>query len=133
MPRHSTNPARLIDSRPYGFSQVVSSPPGTTVHVAGQVPWDSDGNLVATGREAQLRAVLGHVAIAVEAAGGTAQDIQMLRIYMPNLRAEETEVIARVLVDVYGDEDPPASTWIGVEALAQPEFEVEVDAVAIIV
>lgn len=41
-------------------------------------------------------------------------------------------MIARVLVETFGDKNPPASSWIGVEALAQPEYLIEVEALAIV-
>jgi 2-iminobutanoate/2-iminopropanoate deaminase len=133
MPRRTLQPTGLFDSRPWGFSQVSISPPGSIIHVAGQVPWDDEGKVSAQGREAQLRQVLRQVILAVEAAGGTQDDIQMLRLYMPNFQSgTEADLVGGVLVDVFGAENPPSSTWIGVQALAQPEYLVEVDAVAVI-
>ncbi|MDQ0301948.1 RidA family protein [Ancylobacter polymorphus] len=133
MPRRTLQPPQLFDSRPWGFSQVSLSPPGTLVHVAGQVAWDAQGKVSAVGREAQLRQVLRQVILAVEAAGGSADDIQMLRLYMPGFQSgPEAELVGRVLAETFGRENPPASTWIGVDALAQPEYLVEVDAVAVI-
>lgn len=133
MPRRTLQPPQLFDSRPWGFSQVSISPPGALVHVAGQVAWDAQGKVSAVGREAQLRQVLRQVILAVEAAGGTADDIQMLRLYMPGFRSgPEADLVGQVLAEVFGTENPPSSTWVGVDALAQPEYLVEVDAVAVI-
>jgi len=133
MPRRTLQPPQLFDSRPWGFSQVSISPPGTLVHVAGQVAWDAEGKVSAVGREAQLRQVLAQVILAVEAAGGSADDIQMLRLYMPGFQSgPEADLVGQVLAETFGTENPPASTWIGVDALAQPEYLVEVDAVAVI-
>ncbi|MGW1790533.1 hypothetical protein ACWCO0_08740 [Streptomyces tubercidicus] len=44
----------------------------------------------------------------------------------------EADLIGRVLVDTFGSENPPPSSWIGVQALAQPEYLVEVEAMAIV-
>jgi len=41
-------------------------------------------------------------------------------------------MIGRVLVDVFGSDNPPASSWIGVQSLAQPEYLIEVEATAVI-
>ncbi|MCK0206865.1 RidA family protein [Starkeya koreensis] len=133
MPRRTLQPPQLFDSRPWGFSQVSVSPPGAIVHVAGQVAWDAEGRVSAVGREAQLRQVLAQVILAVEAAGGNADDIQMLRLYMPGFEpGTEADLVGRVLVETFGRENPPSSTWLGVQALAQPEYLVEVDAVAVV-
>ncbi|GHI99341.1 RidA family protein [Streptomyces olivaceus] len=133
MPRNAIQPPQLFRSQPWGFSQVTTCPPGTIVNIAGQVPWTADNTVSAHGREAQLRQVLANVITAVEAAGGTADDIQILRLYMPDFQSgTEAEVVASVLRDVFGTDNPPASSWIGVQALAQPEYLVEAEAMAVV-
>lgn len=85
------------------------------------------------GREARLRQALKHVFIALEAVGGTPDDIQILRPYLPDFESgPEADLIGRVLVDSFGTENPPPSSWIGVQALAQPEYLVEVEAMAVV-
>lgn len=133
MPRKTLRPPELFDSRSWGFSQVVVAEAGRIVHLAGQVAWDHEGNCNATTLEGQLRQALANVLIGLEAAGGTQADIQSLRLYIPNLRpGQDADLIARVLTDTFGTADPPASTWIGVQALAQPEYLVEIEAVAVL-
>lgn len=133
MPRHTLQPPELFPSRAWGFSQVVVTEPGRIVTVAGQVAWGADSAVNAEGLEGQFRQTLRQVLLAVEAAGGTADDIQVLRLYIPNFRSgPDADLIARTLVDTFGDTDPPASTWIGVQALAQPEYLIEVEAMAVI-
>ncbi len=71
--------------------------------------------------------------IALREAGGTADDIQALRFYIPNFEpGREADMIAHVLIDVFGSENPAALSWIGVQALAQPEYLIEVEATAIL-
>ncbi|WP_345983724.1 RidA family protein [Streptomyces sp. DSS69] len=133
MPRTTLQPTGLFPSKPWGFSQVSVSAPGKIVSIAGQIPWDADGHVGATDREGQLRQALAHVLVAVEAAGGTSDDIQMLRLYLRDLESgHEADLVASVLTDVFGTVDPPASTWVGVQALAQPEYLVEVEAMAVV-
>lgn len=133
MPRQTLQPPELFASKPRGFSQVALSEAGRTVHIAGQVAWDAEGNTNAQGLEGQFRQTLRQVLIAVKAAGGTSDHIQMLRLYIPNFKSgSDADVIAKVLVDVFGSENPPASSWIGVQALAQPEYLIEVEAMAIV-
>ncbi|SDT08322.1 Enamine deaminase RidA, house cleaning of reactive enamine intermediates, YjgF/YER057c/UK114 family [Paenibacillaceae bacterium GAS479] len=133
MPRQTIQPPGLFSSKPWGFSQVVISEPGRIVNVAGQVAWDATGHMNAEGLEGQLRQTLKQVIIAVEAAGGTLDDIQMLRLYIPNFQSNpDADLIAKVLTETFGTENPPASSWIGVQALAQPEYLVEVEAMAVV-
>ena len=133
MPRRTIQPPELFSSKPWGFSQVVVSPPGQIVHIAGQVAWDADGKPFEGTKEDQFRQALKHVFIAVEAAGGTPDDIQALRFYIVDFKSgSEADMIAKVLVETFGVESPPASSWIGVQALAQPEYLIEVEAFAVI-
>ena len=133
MPRETLQPPELFESKKWGFSQVVVSPPGRIVHIAGQVAWDASERVVADDLEAQFRTALEHVFIAVRAAGGEPDDLQCLRFYIRNFQpGKDAETIARVLVDVFGTDNPPASSWIGVQALAQPEYLIEVEATAIV-
>lgn len=126
-------PPQLFSSRPWGFSQVVISEPGRIVSIAGQVAWDASGRTNAEGLEGQFRQVLKQIFIAVESAGGSSGDIQNLRIYVPDLNpGRDADVLAKVLVETFGTINPPASSWIGVQALAQPEYMVEVEALAVI-
>jgi len=133
LPRQTIQPPELFASKPWGFSRGALSEPGRTVNIAGQVAWDAEGKTNAEGLEGQFRQTLKQVFIAVEAAGGTPDHIQMLRLYIPNFQSRsDADVIAKVLVDVFGSENPPASSWIGVQMLAQPEYLIEVEAVAIV-
>jgi len=133
MPRQTLQPPQLFFSKQWGFSQVVISEPGRIVNIAGQVAWDSKGNQNAEGLEGQFRQTLKQVFIAVEAAGGTPDDIQTLRLYIRNFQpGSDADIIAKVLVDTFGEANPPVSSWIGVQALAQPEYLIEVEAMAIV-
>ncbi|EJR91863.1 hypothetical protein IKE_06345 [Bacillus cereus VD196] len=133
MPRQTIQPPELFSSKPWGFAQVVISEPGRLVTVAGQVAWNATGQMNAEGLEGQFRQTLKQVIIAVEATGGTADDIQILRLYIPNFQSgSDANLIAKILTETFGTENPPASSWIGVQALAQPEYLIEVEAIAVV-
>ena len=57
----------------------------------------------------------------------------MLRLYITHFEScPEADTIAEVLRETYGTENPSASLWIGVMALAQPEYLIEVEATAVV-
>lgn len=133
MSRQSLQPDQLFPSRQWGFSQVVISKPGRIVHISGQVAWNENQQCNAEGLDGQFRQALQHVFIALDAAGGVPDDLQILRLYIPNfVPGRDADVISKVLVDTFGTENPPASSWIGVHSLAQREYSIEVEAVAIL-
>jgi enamine deaminase RidA (YjgF/YER057c/UK114 family) len=123
----------LFESRKYGFSQIVEAMKGRLVCVSGQVAWDEDEQIVGgmdLGRQA--RKACENLRTAMEQAGGTLQDIVMLRIYVVNYREEDGHAIGDVLREFFGTEAPPASTWLGVTSLSRKEFLVEIEAQAVI-
>jgi 2-iminobutanoate/2-iminopropanoate deaminase len=130
MPKKQVNPASLFSSVEHGFSQVVVAGGARTVFISGQTAWDQNKQIVGKTSAEQTRQALHNVKTAVEAAGGTLGDIVALRIYSVRL-AESVKEIGSALRDVFPT-NPPASTWIGVTALASPEFLIEIEATAVL-
>jgi enamine deaminase RidA (YjgF/YER057c/UK114 family) len=124
------NPAEL--PVPRGYSQVVVARGSRTVYVAGQVAADADGKVVAPGDVVgQARQAFVNLRTALEAAGATIADVARVTWYVVGYRAELLPELAAARREVFGDH-APASTLIGVESLATPEYLVEAEAVAVI-
>jgi 2-iminobutanoate/2-iminopropanoate deaminase len=132
MPREYINPNNLFPSLPHGFSQVVIATGKKIVFVSGQTAWDAGKNIVGGDSVLeQARQAFRNLEKAMEAAGGTLKDIVALRIYVVDYQAECGTAVGIVLREFFS-ENPPASTWIGVSALADPEFLVEIEATAVL-
>ena len=132
MPREYINPNNLFPSLPYGFSQVVIVTGRKMVFVSGQTAWDTQKNIVGGDSVLeQARQAFRNLEKAMEAAGGTLKDIVALRIYVVDYQAECGTAVGIVLREFFS-ENPPASTWIGVSALADPEFLIEIEATAVL-
>jgi len=80
----------------------------------------------------QTRQAFRNLEKAMEAAGGTLKDIVALRIYVVDYQAESGTAVGTALREFFSPENPPASTWIGVSALADPEFLIEIEATAVL-
>jgi 2-iminobutanoate/2-iminopropanoate deaminase len=133
MPKHYLNPPSLFPSQQYGFSQIVATRGGTTVYLSGQVAWDAQRQIGDPGDlAAQTRRTLANLETAVQAAGGTRDDVVSLRIYIVGEHIQQGQVISAALREFFHPERLPASTWIGVSALANPDFLIEIEAVAVI-
>jgi enamine deaminase RidA (YjgF/YER057c/UK114 family) len=100
------------------------------VFISGQTAWDANKRIVGRSCDEQARQALHNVKTAVEAAGGTLSDVVSLRIYVVRI-AENVEAVGRALKDVFTTH-PPTSTWIGVSALAVPQFLIEIEATAVL-
>lgn len=129
---NSINPPSLFNSRQFGFSQIVISNPGKLVYISGQVAWDENMNMVGKNNFIkQTEKSLENVITAIEAVGGTTANIVILRIYKVNYQPEDGEIITRVLKEKFGNY-PPASSWINVKGLANPDFMIEIEAQGVI-
>jgi enamine deaminase RidA (YjgF/YER057c/UK114 family) len=133
MPKQHVNPKTLFPSLPYGFSQIVVASGKRTAFISGQTAWDAQKKIVGgTSLLEQARQALRNVQAAVEAAGGTLDDVVALRIYIVNYQTESAAAVGGALRELFSRSDPPASTWIGVSALAVPEFLIEIEATAVL-
>ena len=127
------NPPELFPSLQYGFSQIVTSPAGKLIFLSGQVAWDERQRIVGPGDLGrQTRQALRNVETAVAAAGGQLTDVVSMRIYILGERLAESAVISEALRSFFPQERAPATTWIGVRALARDEFLIEIEATAVI-
>jgi len=128
-----TNPPTLFDASQFGFTQVVSTTGGKTVHISGQVACDENVQLVGPGDlAAQIEKALDNVRRAIEAVGGTIDDIVYTRDFIVNYKPEYFEIINKARNDFFGDRKPPANTLLGVQSLALPELLIEIEATAVI-
>ena len=120
------NPAQLPASP--AFTQVVVARGTRTIYVAGQVAPDArEGDDFAD----QARAVHECVRVALDAAGATPADVAKITTYVVDHRPELIPVISECRTALFG-EHRPASTLVGVAALARPEFKIEVEAIAVV-
>ncbi len=133
MTKESINPSSVFRSLDHGFSQAVVASGKRTLYVAGQTAWDSHKQLIGgSDLEAQARQAFTNLRAVLEAAGGTLADVVSLRIYVVNYRPEQAPAVGVVFRDFFSGEAAPASTWVGVAALADPGFLIEVEATAVL-
>jgi len=133
MAKTFVNPPTLFPSLPHGFSQVVVASGGRTVFVSGQTAWDTQKRVVGgADLPEQARQALRNLRAALEAAGGTLADVVSLRIYIVDYKPGHAQAVGAALKECFPAETPPASTWIGVAALAVPDFLIEIEATAVL-
>jgi 2-iminobutanoate/2-iminopropanoate deaminase len=133
MTRESINPPTLFRSLDHGFSQAVAASGRRTLYVSGQTAWDSERRLIGgADLEQQARQAFTNLRTAVEAAGGTLADVVSVRIYVVDYRPDKAAAVGGVFRSFFTSEVKPASTWVGVAALADAGFLIEVEATAVL-
>lgn len=129
-------PSPLIHHNPPGlhqhpaFSQAVEIAPGARlVFIGGQNGTDASGSIVGDTVAAQTTQALANVQTAVEAAGGSVADIAKWTILVTDDAEIESGFAA---FQAFWDPNiqPPAITVQIVAGLANPDFLVEIEAVA---
>ena len=116
-----------------GYTHVVVTSPGKLAFISGQVARDRQGNLVGKGDlRAQTVQVFENLKAALASAGATFDDVVKINWYIRDYKQENLAAL-RDIRDIYvNKENPPASTLVGVAALAQDDYLIEVEAVAAI-
>lgn len=120
--------------KPPGYSYVVeATAPGRTIYLAGQLGVDMDNKFVGAPGDFSAQCIKAHdnMTLALAAAGAKWSDVVKINNYLvdiePNMAAYR-EIRNRYL----NPKAPPASTTVGVPALARPGGLFEVEAIAFI-
>jgi enamine deaminase RidA (YjgF/YER057c/UK114 family) len=132
MPFELLNPKGL--ERPLGYAHVAKVTGGNIVYVAGQAPFDENGQVVGKGDfVAQFAQVIRNLKTAVEAAGGRPNQYAVLTIYITDLQAylNEKNALGEVYREVFGKYFP-AITLVQVGSLYNPDCMVEISGIAVI-
>jgi enamine deaminase RidA (YjgF/YER057c/UK114 family) len=115
------------------FSHVVIAAGKRTIYTAGQVAIDAQGALVGgDDLAAQTAQAMRNVGLALAAAGADYADIVKITTYVVNYKPEQRIIIGGARRPFFAGNEPPASTLVGVAALALPEWLVEIEAIAVV-
>ena len=115
-------------AKPGTYSHVIKA--GNTVYIAGQTATDAQGNVVGRGDiTAQSVQVFENLKAALASVGGTFADVASITVYITDARYRDPmrEVRTRYLGDKL-----PTSTLLVVAGLADPEYLLEISAIAVV-
>jgi enamine deaminase RidA (YjgF/YER057c/UK114 family) len=132
MPFELLNPKGL--ERPVGYAHVAKVTGGNIVYVAGQAPFDENGQVVGKGDfVAQFAQVIQNLKTAVAAAGGRPDQYAALTIYITHLQAylNNKSALGEVYRKVFGKYFP-AITLVQVGSLYNPDCMIEISGIAVI-
>ncbi len=130
MPIERINPEGL--RRPPIYTPVVRASGGATVYISGQVPVDLEGRIVGAGDfSAQAEQVFENLRIALAAVGGDFSNVVKMTTYIVNYQPALRDALGAVRSAAMGGA-LPASTLVGVQALAMPDYLLEIEAIAVV-
>ena len=127
-----SNPNTL--AKPPGYSYLVEAMgPGRTIYFAGQLGVDTENKFVGEPGDfhAQCVQAFENMTLALKAAGARWRDVVKINNFLVNIEGNMSAF--REVRDLYlNTQAPPASTTIGVPALARPGGLFEIEAVAVL-
>ncbi len=121
-------------SAPKGYSNGIIAPAGgRMIFVAGQIGWDARQNLVGPGFVSQFRQALENVVTVVREAGGTAQEVARLTIYVTDRQEYLSEIgdVGKAYREIMG-KHYPVMALVEVKALLEPGAKVEIEATGVL-
>ncbi|MBI4673099.1 MAG: RidA family protein [Chloroflexi bacterium] len=129
MEREFINPAGI--AKPTGYTHVVAAHGGKLVLISGQIGVDPQGKLQ-EGLRAQTVQVFENLKTALAAVGATFDDLLKVTYFIANYKPEDRATLVEIRAQYFNAQQPPASTLVGVQALAFPGLLIEIEAVAMI-
>lgn len=119
---------------PVGYSHVAKVLSGKLVFIAGQAPFDSNGQVVGRGDfVVQFAQVMRNLKLAIECTGGTPNQFAVLTVYVKDVQAyrENKKALGAAYREVFGRYFP-AITLVEVTNLYHPDCLIEISGVAVI-
>jgi enamine deaminase RidA (YjgF/YER057c/UK114 family) len=127
-----SNPRTL--ATPPGYSYVVEATgPGRTIYFAGQLGLDMENKFVGGPGDfrAQCRQAFENMTLALKSAGASWADVVKINNFLVDITAN-MPAFREVRDTFLNRKAPPASTTIGVPALARPGGLFEIEAIAVV-
>ncbi|WAL59881.1 RidA family protein [Thermocoleostomius sinensis] len=131
MQRTVINPKTVFNSLQYGFSQAVIVPSGRRVVLSGQVGVDAEENTVGTDISTQITVALNNIEAILAEIDADLSYVVVLRIYIVDSAKNDQQKITEALLERF-PVNPPATSWVLVCGLSEPEWLVELEAEAVL-
>lgn len=111
------------------YSQAVRV--GKLVFISGQVGMDENGKVVGPGMAEQLDRSLENLSAILKSQGVDFSRIAKVTIYTTSIAELRSPDVTAVRKKYFGD-NRPASTLVQIQQLANPDFRIEVEAIAVV-
>lgn len=130
MPKQEVRSEKLAEPNGHFAQAVVTEAKGRMLFISGMTARNNEGGITGLGDiKAQTRQVCENVQAAVEAAGGTMDDIVRVDVYVTDMR--HFDAIHEVRREFFTG-TPPASTMVEISKFSRPGYEIEMNAIAVL-
>ncbi len=113
----------------FGFSQAITA--NGLLFTSGQVGWNKNYELTGTGSfKEQVEQSFINVKNVIEHGNSSINNVILIRLYVKDLNEEKRNIIGKQLSRYYPTAYKPATTLIGIQALARADLLIEIEAIA---
>jgi enamine deaminase RidA (YjgF/YER057c/UK114 family) len=116
-------------STPQTYTHIVKA--GTLLFIAGQIGAKADGTIAGPTMAAQLEQVLQNLQLALNSQGATFAHVAKITIFTTSIAEIRAPEAAAIRAKYFGDHKP-ASTLVQIQQLANPDYKVEIEAIAVL-
>lgn len=109
----------------YSEAVVITSADHRTIYVSGQI---GDGPDL----ESQMRSAIGRLKALLDKMDASTGDIVKMNTFIVGYEEAQLDLFRDLRKELLGDEKMPASTLVGVQALARKEWLIEIEAIAVV-
>jgi enamine deaminase RidA (YjgF/YER057c/UK114 family) len=81
---------------------------------------------------AQVEKTFANLQVCLAAAGATFRDVVKSNLFVVGLRPEHVPIIRAVRARYFDQNNPPASTLVGVQGLVGPDWLIEIEVIAVV-
>ncbi|MES2797419.1 MAG: RidA family protein [Bacteroidota bacterium] len=134
MEKHFINPTELPKWE-HAFSQIViiKTDSTQTIYLSGQVAVNQNNEIVGENDlKIQADKAFQNVETALSAVGATTKDVVKINIYVKDYNSAKATIVSEAFRKYFPHKNLPASTWLGVQALALDSLLIEIDVIAVI-
>lgn len=116
-----------------GYCQVTMAQGTRLVHISGQVGIDAQGELVGPDHRSQIEQAMRNLQLALAAAGASIEHVVKSTFYVVDYSPDVLASLGESSAAVFGAQPPVfAVTLVGVVALADPGYKIEIEATAVL-
>jgi enamine deaminase RidA (YjgF/YER057c/UK114 family) len=123
------NPPGLSKPAPGTYTHIVRV--GKTLYIAGQTGVNAEGKVVGPGMKEQLEQVFANLTTALKSQGADFSHVTKTTTYVTSISEFRAPDVAAVRAKYVGT-NTPANTLVQIQQLAQPEYKVEIEAIAVL-
>jgi enamine deaminase RidA (YjgF/YER057c/UK114 family) len=123
------NPPGLSKPAPGTYTHIVKV--GKLLFIAGQTGVNADGKIAGPGMKEQLEQVMANLATALKSQGADFSHVTKTTTFVTSISEFRAPEVAAVRAKYVGA-NPPANTLVQIQQLAQPEYKVEIEAIAVL-